>query len=192
MKLLPQRWTWSSLHVVRASAGLSSMFRPTIHFQTNQTDSTCDRTEASVSELLHHISVTTRPSSIQQFIKAHFLLFYWQTDTTVVIILLSDSMKSNCCRSFCWQALVSLPQASAPTRRTALTYKSFNGNQSGRRLTGPLRTSLHAPAFTFTQRDNRKYGLMWRRKPAAELHQWFSRFHIFIIKLKHYNVTQNF
>lgn len=131
MKLLPQRWAWSSLHVVRASAGLSSMFRPTIHFQTNQTDSTCDRTEASVSELLHHISVTTRPSSIQQFIKAHFLLFYWQTDTTVVIILLSDSMKSNCCRSFCWQAPVSLPQASAPTRRTALTYKSFNGNQYG-------------------------------------------------------------
>lgn len=131
-------------------------------------------------------------TSIQQFIKAHFLLFYWQTDTTVVIILLSDSMKSNCCWSFCWQALVSLPQASAPTRCTALTYKSFNGNQSGRRLTGPLRTSLHAPAFTFTQRDDRKYGLMWRRKPAAELHQWFSRFHIFIIKLKHYNVTQNF
>lgn len=131
-------------------------------------------------------------TSIQQFIKAHFLLFYWQTDTTVIIILLSDSMKSNCCWSFCWQALVSLPQASAPTRRTALTYKSFNGNQSGRRLTGPLRTSLHAPAFTFTQRDDRKYGLMWRRKPAAELHQWFSRFHIFIIKLKHYNVTQNF
>lgn len=176
----------------------SSVSRFVLHVQTDDTFPNKpnrfhmwqDRSERV--GLLHHISVTTRPSSIQQFIKAHFLLFYWQTDTTVIIILLSDSMKSNCCWSFCWQALVSLPQASAPTRRTALTYKSFNGNQSGRRLTGPLRTSLHAPAFTFTQRDDRKYGLMWRRKPAAELHQWFSRFHIFIIKLKHYNVTQNF
>lgn len=174
----------------------SSVSRFVLHVQTDDTfpnkpnrfhmwQDRSERVGASSSHQRDH-------TSIQQFIKAHFLLFYWQTDTTVVIILLSDSMKSNCCWSFCWQALVSLPQASAPTRRTALTYKSFNGNQSGLRLTGPLRTSLHAPAFTFTQRDDRKYGGMWRRKPAAELHQWFSRFHIFIIKLKHYNVTQNF
>lgn len=115
----------------------SSVSRFVLHVQTDDTFPNKpnrfhmwqDRSERV--GLLHHISVTTRPSSIQQFIKAHFLLFYWQTDTTVVIILLSDSMKSNCCWSFCWQAPVSLPQASAPTRRTALTYKSFNGNQYG-------------------------------------------------------------
>lgn len=139
----------------------SSVSRFVLHVQTDDTfpnkpnrfhmwQDRSERVGASSSHQRDH-------TSIQQFIKAHFLLFYWQTDTTVVIILLSDSMKSNCCWSFCWQAPVSLPQASAPTRRTALTYKSFNGNQSGLRLTGPLRTSLHAPAFTFTQRDDRKY-----------------------------------
>lgn len=113
----------------------SSVSRFVLHVQTDDTFPNKpnrfhmwqDRSERVGAPSSHQRDHT----SIQQFIKAHFLLFYWQTDTTVVIILLSDSMKSNCCRSFCWQAPVSLPQASVPTRRTALTYKSFNGNQYG-------------------------------------------------------------
>ena len=35
--------------------------------------------------------------------------------------------------------------------------KALMGTSTGRCLTGPLRTSLHAPAVSFTQRDSRKH-----------------------------------